>query len=69
MPSTFTQPEINLREVANDVCGLREEVAQNTQDISVKAEITDTILILPTADPVIAGALWNNAGVVNISAG
>ena len=24
---------------------------------------------LPTADPVIAGRLWNNAGVLNVSAG
>lgn len=26
-------------------------------------------LILPTADPHIAGAVWNNAGVLAISAG
>lgn len=28
-----------------------------------------SILILPTADPEIAGALWNNAGTVTVSAG
>lgn len=26
-------------------------------------------LILPTADPAVAGALWNNAGTIAISAG
>lgn len=26
-------------------------------------------LILPTADPHIAGALWNNSGTVTVSAG
>lgn len=26
-------------------------------------------LVLPTADPVIEGALWNNAGTITISAG
>lgn len=28
-----------------------------------------TALILPTADPHVVGALWNNAGVITISAG
>lgn len=27
------------------------------------------MLDLPTSDPSVAGALWNNAGVLNISAG
>lgn len=26
-------------------------------------------LILPTANPAVVGALWNNAGVITISAG
>lgn len=26
-------------------------------------------IILPTADPLVAGALWNNAGTITISAG
>ena len=31
MPANFTSPEINLREVANEVCGLNDKVAQNAQ--------------------------------------
>lgn len=27
------------------------------------------IIILPTADPFVVGALWNNAGTITISAG
>lgn len=30
---------------------------------------TLTLTGLPTADPHVVGALWNNAGVINISAG
>tara|TARA_R110000772_G_scaffold66908_5_gene148813 strand:- start:8790 stop:8960 length:171 start_codon:yes stop_codon:yes gene_type:complete len=26
-------------------------------------------IILPTADPEVAGALWNNAGTITVSAG
>jgi len=33
------------------------------------ANLTPTALILPIADPHVAGALWNNAGTVAISAG
>lgn len=28
-----------------------------------------TLSGLPTSDPSVAGALWNNAGVLNVSAG
>lgn len=27
------------------------------------------IIVLPTADPGVAGALWNNAGTIAVSAG
>lgn len=31
MPSTFTQPEINLRELADEMCGVNNKVAQNAK--------------------------------------
>ena len=30
---------------------------------------TTTPLVLPTSDPLIAGAIWNNSGTVTVSAG
>jgi hypothetical protein len=30
---------------------------------------TGGAIILPTADPAIAGALWNNSGTITVSAG
>jgi hypothetical protein len=30
---------------------------------------TGGIIILPTADPGVAGALWNNSGTITVSAG
>lgn len=27
------------------------------------------VIVLPTADPVVSGAIWNNAGTLTISAG
>ena len=32
-------------------------------------EGTTTPLVLPTADPAIAGAIWNDAGTITVSAG
>ena len=42
--------------------------------VNLNAQIPDidgqvVLANLPTADPTIAGALWNNTGVVNVSAG
>ena len=35
----------------------------------VKAISNTTPLVLPTTDPLVAGAIWNNAGTITVSAG
>lgn len=43
-----------------------------TENVSITHDGTNSIVIfsdLPTADPTVAGQLWNNAGVLNVSAG
>lgn len=37
--------------------------------LSAVANLTPTALILPSVDPHISGALWNNAGTVTVSSG
>ncbi|NIR25881.1 MAG: hypothetical protein GWN77_02755 [Gammaproteobacteria bacterium] len=43
-----------------------------TENISITHDGTNSVVViadLPTSDPTNAGQLWNNAGVVNVSAG
>jgi hypothetical protein len=43
-----------------------------TENISVTYDGTNSVVVLndlPTSDPSVAGQLWNNAGVLNVSAG
>ena len=39
--------------------------------IATKTDVegTTTPLVLPTSDPLVAGAIWNDTGVITISAG
>jgi len=60
MSVTFRQPEISIRERLNTLDCIK---------VVHKADKENTVLILPTSDPLIANALWNNGGVVNISNG
>ena len=62
MSATFTQKIINVREALNSLIGINDKVA-------LKADKENTVLTLPTSNPGIEGALWNNAGVVHISSG
>ena len=41
----------------------------STSVTNLTASGTVTLSGLPTADPAVAGQLWNNAGVVTVSAG
>lgn len=57
--------------MANDTKIVRK---QGGKELLVKAGGKITIetggaIILPTADPAIAGALWNNSGTITVSAG
>lgn len=43
-----------------------------TENISITYDGTNSVVIisdLPTSNPSVAGQLWNNSGVVNVSAG
>ncbi|MHC4369166.1 MAG: hypothetical protein ACYSW8_16285 [Planctomycetota bacterium] len=43
-----------------------------TENVSISHDGVNSIVIfsdLPTADPTVAGQLWNNLGVLNVSAG
>jgi len=43
-----------------------------TENISITHDGTNSVVViadLPTSDPTNAGQLWNNSGVVNVSAG
>ena len=43
-----------------------------TENISITHDGTNSVVViadLPTSDPTNAGQLWNNLGVVNVSAG
>lgn len=59
-----------LTEVERDIIDKQLPINQQT---ALGTEIYEVQqgrnITLPTADPGIAGALWNNAGVVNVSAG
>lgn len=43
-----------------------------TENISITHDGTNSVVViadLPTSDPTNAGQLWNNSGVINVSAG
>lgn len=46
-------------------------VTATTVTASGAAELTSTanVIVIPTSDPGVAGAIWNNAGTLSISAG
>ena len=36
---------------------------------ALTATATDNVFVVPTSDPGVAGALWNDAGTLSVSAG
>jgi hypothetical protein len=46
-------------------------VTATTVTASGAAELTSTanVIVIPTSDPGVAGAIWNNGGTLSISAG
>ena len=40
-----------------------------TTSAAVTATSTANVIVIPTSDPGVAGAIWNNAGTLSISAG
>lgn len=41
----------------------------NTSVTNISATGTSNVIVIPTVDPGVAGAIWNNAGTLAVSAG
>jgi hypothetical protein len=66
--TTFTGPVTSTNGFVGDVTGA---VAATTITASGNATLSGTanVIIIPTVDPEVAGAIWNNGGTLAISAG
>ena len=66
--TTFSGPVVSTNGFVGAVTGA---VAATTITASGNATLSGTanVIIIPTADPHVAGAIWNNAGTLSVSAG
>jgi hypothetical protein len=66
--TTFSGPVASDNGFIGSVTGA---VAATTISASGNATLSGTanVIIIPTADPGVAGAIWNNSGTLAISAG
>ena len=66
--TTFTGPVISNNGFEGDVTG---DVTATTVTVSGNATLSGTanVIIIPTSDPGVAGAIWNNSGTLAVSAG
>ena len=62
--STFTGPVVSEN-------GFQGAVTATTVTVTgdVTATGTANVIVIPTSDPGVAGAIWNNAGTLAVSAG
>lgn len=70
--TTFSGPVNSTNGFVGDVTGgVTGAVTATTITASGAAELTSTanVLVIPTSDPGVAGAIWNNAGTLSVSAG
>lgn len=70
--TTFSGPVNSTNGFVGDVTGgVTGPVTATTITASGAAELTSTanVLVIPTTDPGVAGAIWNNAGTLSVSAG
>ena len=66
--TTFSGPVTSTNGFVGDTTG---DVTGNVTG-NLTGDVTGNVtgyIILPTSDPAVAGALWNNAGTITISAG
>jgi hypothetical protein len=71
--TTFTGPVISTNGFQGDVTGAvaaTTVTASSTLDVTGNATLSGTanVIIIPTSDPGVTGAIWNNAGTLAISA-
>jgi hypothetical protein len=66
--TTFSGPVTSTNGFVGSVSGA---VAATTITASGNATLSGTanVIIIPTVDPAVAGAIWNNEGTLAISAG
>ena len=64
MATTFTGPVISNN-------GFQGAVTATSMTVSGNSTLSGSanVIIIPTADPGVAGAIWNNSGTLAISAG
>lgn len=70
--TTFSGPVNSTNGFVGDVTGaVTGAVTATTITASGAAELTSTanVLVIPTSDPGVAGAIWNNGGTLSVSAG
>ena len=68
----FTGPVVSDNGfIGNVTGGVTGPVAATTLSASGNATLSGTanVIIIPTTDPGVAGAIWNNAGTLAVSAG
>jgi hypothetical protein len=66
--TTFSGPVTSAGGFVGPVTGA---VTATTVTASGAAELTSTanVIVIPTSDPGVAGAIWNDAGTLSVSAG
>ena len=66
--TTFSGPVVSTNGFSGAVTGA---VTATTLSASGAASLLSTanVIIVPTTDPAVAGALWNDAGTLSVSAG
>lgn len=66
--TTFSGPVVSQNGFQGAIAGA---VAATTITASGNVTLSGTanVIIIPTVDPAVAGAIWNNAGTLAISAG
>jgi hypothetical protein len=74
--TTFTGPVISTNGFQGDVTGdvtgavaATTVTASSTLDVTGDATLSGTanVIIIPTSDPGVTGAIWNNAGTLAVS--
>jgi len=70
--TTFSGPVTSTNGFIGGLTGpVAGPVAATTLSASGVASLTNTanVLVIPTTDPGVAGAIWNDAGTLKVSAG
>ena len=66
--TTFSGPVTSTNGFVGSVTGAVTATTV-TATGTLTATATDNVIVIPTSDPGVAGAIWNNGGTLAISAG